>query len=155
MRNELARFPDTETGGLLLGYVQEQHIQVLEATDAGYRDAVHEADCFAYDAAYEEHLCHVLSSLYDPPLELAGVWHKHNSVSEIPFSNADEAIHRQLLEEQNDGLSILFEKEQDQPTTYRLRCFWLTRGAPYLEITDQMDDLDQHKKKSLCVKKNH
>lgn len=139
IRNELARYPDTETGGLLLGYAHEACIEVMEATDAGYRNMIHEQDCFAYDAEYQVHLCSVLSALYDPPLELVGVWHKHNCASRIPFSNADEQIHRQLLQEHEKGLSILLEKEQNQPATYRLRCFWLTRGAPYLEITDQMD----------------
>lgn len=138
--NELERYPDTETGGLLLGYAHESCIEVIEATDAGYRNVIHEQDCFAYDAEYETHLCDMLSGLYDPPLELVGVWHKHNAVGEIPFSNADEAIHRQLVEAYGKGLSLLFEKEQDQPVTYRLRCFWLSRGVPCLDITDHLKD---------------
>lgn len=124
--NEVGKFPDTETGGLLLGYVHGDHIDVVEATDAGYCNTIHKADCFMYDADYEEHLCNYLSSLYEPPLELVGVWHKHNRLGSIPFSALDEEIHRQLLKERDTAVSILLEKGGASDCTYRIRCFQLT-----------------------------
>lgn len=137
MQNELRRFPETETGGLLLGYADEQRVYVLEATDSGYREAVHEQDCFAYDAEYEEHLCGVLSELYEPPLDVIGVWHKHNFAANVPFSRADETIHAQLLQSGGARLSILFEKEEDDEPRYRARVFLLSRSGDHFELTDR------------------
>ena len=140
MHNELARFPDTETGGVLLGYSsQTDGVCVLEATDGGYRNVLHEESEFSYDAAYVEHVGTVLSELYTPALDLVGVWHKHNSPSDIPFSKADEMIHEQLTAGRAyPCLSVLFEKTGSGPDTYAMRVFVLTASG-YSEITDQMD----------------
>ena len=136
MQNELARFPEQETGGLLLGYADAAHIEVLEATDGGYQNTVHEPDCFAYDVAYEEHLCGILSELYDPPLQLVGLWHKHNAIGIPHFSRADEAMHRQLLEgAAHPCLSLLFEKEQG--SCYDVHVFLLSAENEPADITDR------------------
>ena len=113
MEKEISRFPNLETGGMLLGYSdgEKEVIQVLEATDSGYQNTVHEENVFEYDSEYVEHMCVILSELYDPPLELEGVWHKHNSVCVTHFSRADEEMHRQLLEiTSHPCVSILYEK---------------------------------------------
>lgn len=61
METDIKRFPDVETGGLLLGYsaADNAYIQVLEATDGGYQHTVHEKNAFEYDQAYEAHLSNV------------------------------------------------------------------------------------------------
>lgn len=120
----------------MLGYADADHIEVLEATDGGYRNTVHEPDHFAYDPEYQGHLCGVLSGLYDPPLELIGVWHKHNSVNPLPFSRADEGIHRQLLKGGYPCLSILFEKEAGGESSYRVRVFLLSHDGTHRDVTD-------------------
>lgn len=137
MEKELGRFPDVETGGLLLGYADAQRVVVLEATDSGYRNTIHEECCFSYDAEYEEHICGVLSELYDPPLDLVGVWHKHNSTASVPFSGADEKIHEQLLQGGTPRLSILYEKESGEEPRYRVRVFCLSRGGDHRDRTDE------------------
>lgn len=142
IKNELSRFPDTETGGLLLGYSEAgSDIHILEATDSGYQNVIHEMSCFQYDTAYEAHLCHILSQLYQPPLQLVGVWHKHNSVHsdhDIPFSSADEKMHRQLM--QNDGpcISLLFEKSsgQSKKIRYKASVFLLCSNGDHQNISD-------------------
>lgn len=114
MKNEIGRFPMLETGGLLLGYSDPvtSYIQVLEATDSGYQNTVHEENVFEYDVAYVEHMCDILGGLYDPPLEIVGVWHKHNNACVTHFSRADEDMHQQLLALlPHPCLSILFEKK--------------------------------------------
>ncbi len=114
MENELARYPDVETGGLLLGYSNADGVDVLEATDAG-PNAVRTADTFRMDPAYTAHMSRILSELHTPNLQVVGLWHKHNSVGEIPFSRTDEAAHRQLLAlYPHPCLSILYEKEDDE-----------------------------------------
>lgn len=128
MNNELLRYPYDETGGLLLGYTQAEFgicNIVVEATDAGFQNVIHEKYTFEYDAQYEEHIANILSSLYNPPLELIGVWHKHNNVSETKFSEADKEMHRKLLAITNHPcFSILFEKESDE--RYRFNIFSLS-----------------------------
>ena len=142
MENELSCFPDTETGGLLLGYSElESGISILEATDSGYQNTIHTVGSFQYDAAYEEHLCNLLSQLYQPPLRLVGVWHKHNSVHSdvfLPFSLADEKIHSQLMENSCPCVSILFEKVNSSGTNihYNTRIFLLSQDGKHRDITD-------------------
>lgn len=98
MENELRRFPDTETGGLLLGYSDTlQGICILEATDGGYLNTIHEPYCFQYDDAYVTHVCGILSEMYTPPLDVVGIWHKHNSSCSVPFSLEDENLHSQSV----------------------------------------------------------
>lgn len=142
MEQELGCFPDLETGGLLLGYSgPEQDILVLEATDSGYQNTIHEAGCFQYDAAYEEHMANVLSRLYAPQLRLVGVWHKHNAVHSdqgMPFSRADEKIHAQLMQNGCRCISILFEKDsRDGPQiSYKTTVFLLFPDGCHWDITD-------------------
>lgn len=139
---ELSRFPETETGGLLLGYSEpETGVLILEATDGGYQDVIHEVGCFQYDIAYEEHLCSLLSQLYQPPLQLVGVWHKHNFVhseNTIPFSRADENMHRQLTENGCPCISILFEKSNDhnENVHYKASVFFLSTTGDHQNITE-------------------
>lgn len=139
---ELSRFPDTETGGLLLGYSEpENGVLILEATDSGYQDVIHEVGCFQYDIAYEEHLCSFLSQLYQPSLQLVGVWHKHNSVhsdNTIPFSSADENMHHQLMENDCPCVSILFEKSNayNDNVWYKVSVFLLSTNGEHQNVTD-------------------
>lgn len=116
MEADLKRYPDVETGGLLLGYsaTDNAYIQVLEATDGGYQHTVHEKNAFEYDQAYEVHISNVLASLYDPPLDIVGVWHKHNHSCITHFSDSDEKIHEQLIQEAPyPCLSVLYEKSSE------------------------------------------
>lgn len=130
MENELRRFPDTETGGLLLGYADMLNgVVVMEATDSGYQNTIHEPCCFQYDNAYILHICTVLSELYTPPLDVVGIWHKHNSSCPIVFSQADECLHAQLVRQfAYPCLSVLFEKtssEENNQIHYDIHIFEL------------------------------
>lgn len=142
MANELKHFPTTETGGLLLGYSDsEKGISIFEATDSGYQNTAHDVGSFQYDIAYENHLCNFLSELYQPPLQLVGVWHKHNSAysgTALPFSHADENMHRQLLENQCPCISILFEKigENQKNVHYNTRVFLISPCGNHQDITN-------------------
>ncbi len=138
MKNELLRYIENETGGFLLGYSNERCISVFEATDSGYQETIHETEHFAYDPVYEEHICTILSALYDPPLEVVGVWHKHNSMGEVPFSKADEQIHSQLLKNNVPCISLLFEMEDKEAMRYQVRVFWLSNNCNHIEITDDV-----------------
>ena len=144
MENELAQYPDWETGGLLLGYSEtDQSIRVLEATDGGY-DAIRESHEFQYDAKYVEHICGVLAGLYEPELQIVGMWHKHNYASEPPFSRTDEEMHQQLMDIQGHPcLSVLFEKKMDTADAcdYDMRMFLLDQKGRHQEVTFNLPDL--------------
>lgn len=139
---ELNHFPDTETGGLLLGRTAPGNdIYIIEATDSGYRNTIHTLGSFQYDTAYEEHLCNLLSLLYQPPLQLVGVWHKHNSAhpnDSLPFSSADEKIHRQLMKNAYPCVSVLFEKTSKSKDSihYDTRIFLLSSNGKHRDITN-------------------
>lgn len=125
MQIELSRYPNVETGGVLLGYYDEENclLQVLEATDGG-QQAVREAGAFMYDTEYVQHVAGLLAELYQPPLQVIGVWHKHNHAYEPPFSEADKCMHRELLQSMEArGVSILFQKIEEEQ--YRMGTFWL------------------------------
>ncbi|MDD7280992.1 hypothetical protein [Floccifex sp.] len=137
IENELRRFPDTETGGLLLGYSEPgKDILILEATDSGYQNVIHEVSCFQYDFAYEQHVCNVLSQLYQPELQLIGLWHKHNAVHDVinPFSKADENMHQQLMENECPCVSILFEKTKEP--NYKTSVYLLSKDGNHQNITE-------------------
>lgn len=135
MENELSRYPNLETGGLLLGRSDGAgDIKIMEATDGGYRNTVHEEDEFAYDPEYQAHMCEVLCNIYDPPLQVVGVWHKHNIPGEIPFSRADEDIHAQLLENDYPCVSLLLEKTDCN--AYNPRMFLLRSGGEHVDMEE-------------------
>ncbi len=142
VENELACFPDDETGGLLLGYINTtDSIYILEATDSGYKNVIHEAGRFKYDIEYELHICNYLSRLYNPPLQIVGVWHKHNIINkskDLPFSSSDKKIHQQILENSNSCISILFEKEfgNDNEIQYNMRVYLFYNNGKHIDITD-------------------
>ena len=145
IENELKRFPDKETGGLLLGYSNiPNEVLIVEATDSGYKDTIHYDTYFKYDYAYEEHICNFLSGLYNPNLQVLGVWHKHNSfnkLNENPFSYSDEKIHEQILINSDICISILFEKEytNEDYIQYNMRTYLIYKDRKkQRDVTDRI-----------------
>lgn len=142
MENELRRFPHLETGGLLLGYSDSVYgIQVLEAVDGGYQNVLHESRTFQYDNAYVVHVCEQIAELYTPPLAVVGLWHKHNTRNEIPFSRADETMHNQMLELYDyPCLSVLFERGEPESEGYhyQMRAFQLD-GDGHIDISENLE----------------
>ena len=135
MENELCRFPNLETGGVLLGYSDKEHgIQVLEVVDGGYQYVIREMHSFQYDNEYVIHLCEQIAELYTPALKVVGIWHKHNAQKEIPFSRADEDMHKQMLKLYDyPCISILYEKitsETESESSHAVRVFLLGHDAP-------------------------
>ncbi len=109
--NEFEKYPDVETGGVLLGYFSKSYSKVVRAV-AGGEKAVREPGSFEYDSRYVEDECNKVSDLYSPPLELVGLWHKHNHILEPAFSKADIDMHSMVLND-GRGISCLFQKKCD------------------------------------------
>lgn len=103
---EVARKPGVETGGVLLGYRQGDVYLVVEATDCG-PNAECKENSVVFDEKYLNHIVRVLSGLYESPLEVLGVWHKH-PYSFDEFSNDDRSVSNDLAKRIGDGaISVL------------------------------------------------
>lgn len=136
MRLELRLHEREETGGLLLGYRESAGVlRVLEAVDGGYRDVTRTENSFRYDRAYADHVCTLLSNLYEPPLMLLGVWHKHCHQMEPVFSLDDDVLHQQLARLSGGRcVSLLFQQSEHQPEEYRLRAFVIDADGGETEV---------------------
>ena len=141
MQLELSKFDDVETGGILLGDFKDDTLIIHEATDAGYQNVIREKATFQYDHEYVAHIASILSSLYTPPLFVAGVWHKHNRASDgEPFSHADELMHKQLqYTDLQPAISVLFEKAEDG--VYDMRVFLLDVSGSHKQIEPELINL--------------
>ena len=78
----------TETGGILLGYRDGDDWLVAESIDPG-PNSVFELAFFEYDQPYVNHLANRIVRLYERPLEVIGLWHRHPG-SFDRFSNTDD-----------------------------------------------------------------
>lgn len=138
MQHELSLWPNKETGGVLLGYFQNETISVIEAIDGGYTEnCLREEGRFSYDPKYVEHVSSWVSNMYSPSLELVGIWHKHNHTDEPCFSVEDIDMHDALVRiVGRHACSILFQKK-DCSGEYIMRCFSIESNGQYNE-TDQV-----------------
>lgn len=118
-----------------MGYidVQEKKIEIVEAIDGGVH-AKHDYGTYSYDANYVSHVAGIVSELYEPCLQVIGVWHKHNHAFNPPFSDDDEDMHRKMLEISGGmAVSILFQKINDDGE-YDMRTFVLRTPDKCIEV---------------------
>lgn len=117
MENDISYYSDmVETGGVLLGYsMKNRNITVVEAIDGGYK-ARREVARFEWDVEYVEHLAAQIAGIYPEPVEVVGVWHKHNLYRESDvFSQADMKMHEEIMRSanKNEIVSVLYQKNGD------------------------------------------
>jgi len=73
---ETLTFGDSETGGILLGHFVNKIWYVIEAIDPGM-STVNTRSNFRYDEDYVNHQIKKVSRLYNYPLAILGIWHRH------------------------------------------------------------------------------
>lgn len=78
----------TETGGILLGRRRGNDWVVVESIDPG-PNSVFQMAYFEYDQPYVTHLANRIARLYEEPLEVIGLWHRHPG-SFDRFSGTDD-----------------------------------------------------------------
>ena len=78
----------TETGGILLGYRDGNDWLVVESIDPG-PNSTFQVAFFEYDQSYVNHLANRIVRLYERPLEVIGLWHRHPG-SFDRFSDTDD-----------------------------------------------------------------
>ena len=91
----------TETGGLLLGKLQDDEWYVIEAIDPGPK-SVFQVAYFEYDQQYTQHLINKIANLYDVPLSLIGLWHRHPG-SLDQFSSTDDGTNSKYANMRPEG----------------------------------------------------
>lgn len=90
-----------ETGGILLGHHRMGRWHVIEAIDPGPA-ARFTPTTFEYDTAYVTHLSRKVADLYEHPLSLIGLWHRHPG-SFDRFSAEDDHTNRRFAQQSQAG----------------------------------------------------
>jgi len=78
----------TETGGVFIGHREGDTWYVIESIDPG-PNSIFRAAYFEYDKDYISHLVNKIVRLYEKPLSLIGLWHRHPG-SLSTFSSTDD-----------------------------------------------------------------
>jgi len=85
---ETAEKVSTETGGIFLGCFEDDVCYVVETIDPGPKSTFQVA-FFEYDQPYTQHLINKVARLYQHPMTLVGLWHRHPGSYDV-FSPTDE-----------------------------------------------------------------
>lgn len=78
----------TETGGVFLGYYENETWYIVECLDPGPK-SIFEVAYFEYDENYVQHLINKVARIYKRNLSLLGLWHRHPGSFDI-FSSTDD-----------------------------------------------------------------
>lgn len=86
----------TETGGVFLGFRNDDIWYVIESVDPG-PNSIFKKAYFEYDQEYINHLINKLSRIYKIQLDLIGLWHRHPG-SFDRFSGTDDKTNTSFAE---------------------------------------------------------
>lgn len=93
--NQVAKFGTIETGGVLLGWIENRNIIVARATDAG-PNAIHEQIYFRADPNYIDMVIDMEYANSNGKVNYIGEWHTHPQVSPKPstvdLNSLDEIV---------------------------------------------------------------
>jgi proteasome lid subunit RPN8/RPN11 len=84
---ETFTYGDCETGGILLGHFVNKVWYVIENVDPGII-TVNRSTFFQYDENYVNHQIKKISRIYNYPLTILGIWHRHPGSMDT-FSSTD------------------------------------------------------------------
>jgi integrative and conjugative element protein (TIGR02256 family) len=99
---ECRKYPDTETGGILVGYKDAGQVTVTHATGSGPK-AERSAHHFTKDTPYLQSVLNLLGHYYQ--VDYLGVWHKHPQA--MPFPSGGDIL--SAMEEVRDQDMMLEE----------------------------------------------
>lgn len=133
--SETAEKADTETGGILLGCVEEDVFYVIEAIDPG-PNSIFQPAYFEYDQPYTEHLINKVARLYQHRLYLVGLWHRHPGSLDV-FSATDGETNRKYAGLHRHGaLSFLVNVDP----TFRLTAYHVQQPLTYTRVFFEVSD---------------
>lgn len=106
----------TETGGILLGRVDGDKWYIVESLDPGPK-SVFLTTYFEYDHKYLEHLISKINYLYEKPLRIMGLWHRHPGSFNV-FSTTDDGTNYKFAQLNKEGaISALINIEPETMLT--------------------------------------
>ena len=106
-----------ETGGILLGHFVNKIWYIIEVIDPGLI-TVNNSTYFEFDIEYVNHRMRTINRLYNYPLTILGVWHRHPGSMDT-FSTTDiSSIHTHVSESQNGILSMLVNVDPELRMTF-------------------------------------
>lgn len=119
----------TETGGLFLGIVENDTWYVVEAIDPGPK-SIFEVAYFEYDQKYTQHLINKIANLYETPLQLIGLWHRHPGSFDQFSSTDDGTNHKYASMRQEGAISALVNIDPE----FRLTVYHTAYPCKYHKI---------------------
>lgn len=125
----------TETGGIFLGFYENNTWYIVESIDPG-PNSIFEVAYFEYDQKYVNHLINKIARLYKKNLSLLGLWHRHPGSFDI-FSNTDDGTNRTYAQLAPQGaISALVNIDP----TFRLTVYHVPKNLRYEKIPYQVGD---------------
>ena len=125
----------TETGGLFLGTVVDDKWYIIETIDPG-PNSIFTVTYFEYDQKYTEHLINKIAKLYDKPLGLIGLWHRHPGSFDI-FSDTDDGTNTKFAKIRKEGaISGLVNLDPD----FRFTMYHVDQPCKYKRISYEVGD---------------
>ena len=103
IERECRKYPDTETGGIVVGFRDDRQAVVTHATGPGPNSQMSEHH-FVKDTPYLQSVLNLLFQYYQ--VNYLGVWHKHPESMPFP-SSGDLASAMDEVEDENVGLDEL------------------------------------------------
>lgn len=125
----------TETGGIFLGYFENDTWYVVESIDPG-PSSIFEVAYFEYDQKYVNHLINKIARMYKKNLSLLGLWHRHPGSFDI-FSNTDDGTNHTFAQLAPQGaISALVNIDPK----FRLTVYHVPKNLRYKKIPYQVGD---------------
>ena len=124
-----------ETGGVFLGYYENDTWYIIETLDPGPK-SVFQVAYFEYDQKYTNHLINKIARLYKEKLNLVGLWHRHPG-SFDEFSRTDDGTNSDYAKlNPNGAISLLVNVDPH----FRLTAYHIGWPLRYTKITYQVGD---------------
>lgn len=121
----------TETGGLFLGYYDNNVWYVIESVDPG-PNSIFKVDYFEYDQPYVRHLINKKILLYENKIDLIGLWHRHPGTFDR-FSSTDGITNTAYAKRTEYGaISMLVNLEPE----FRFTIYHVAPPCIYSKIVD-------------------
>ncbi len=104
-QSEIEMFEDLETGGVLLGHIEDDVLIIAKASNGG-PNAVHEEFYFRADPNYVDMFIDMEIANSDGKLRYIGEWHTHPQINPIP-SDLDLNSLYEIAESSGDFCTLL------------------------------------------------
>lgn len=124
-----------ETGGILLGHHGAGRWLVIEAIDPG-PGSHFSPTTFEYDTAYVNHLARKVAAVYERPLSLIGLWHRHPGSFDRFSGQDDQTNHRYAEQSPAGAISCLVNLDP----TFRITAYHVPADLVYRRLPVRVGD---------------